>query len=104
MSQLPIDGVYHGSFHLANETVQENHVEITFTKRGEKYKLNGTGSNKFGEFKLVGEAQKLMGDKYSVDMYKIYNFMEEFHKFRQIKQEVRRKDVRHHTEFCITAF
>lgn len=97
MGQSPFNGVYQGTFNIEHqsdkhrsrsEAVQENHVEISFTERGQGYKVLGGGSNNYGDFKLLGSAERVDGSRYKIDMYKIYDFMEDYTKFHEIKREV----------------
>jgi hypothetical protein len=48
----------------------------------------GGGSNNYGDFKLLGSAERVDDSRYKIDMYKIYDFMEDYTKFHEIKREV----------------
>ena len=102
-SELPIEGVYHGSFSIQYEAdgrinkdvIREDHVEISFTKKHNGYTVKGRGKNQYGDFKLVGKSVKLANggeiesiEKYSIDMYKVYTSREKFDAMKHIKSEV----------------
>ena len=130
VSELPIQGVYNGSFSIQYEdngkinkdVIREEHVEISFTKKHHEYTVQGKGKNQYGHFKLVGKAVKLLGnggeiesmENYSIDMYKVYNSRGMFDAMKQIKSEVRGERslrvlftlfgslIRHHLQFSLS--
>ena len=65
VTQLPKDGVFHGSFSmqikLRNHTAAESGVKLTFKEDKEnegEFAVNGSGLNGYGAFKLFGTATK----------------------------------------------